>query len=576
MAKEQSGKKMRFSIRNKILLGSLTVNILILVIMGFTIYAKVKTGLVSAAAQDTLSLVQVSSLQIEGGLLEILNEGDDLKSANMLVQRAMQKVLDHSNVNAIYTVGERNGKLVYLSQPADEGIPIGEPVEQAYYEEMHTALGSNGYVVDQIQEEDDISIITAYAPVTNAEGTTVGILGIDYNAEAIVDALHSIVMMILSIGGLMLIISVGISIVLANGIASGLKKVNNKVSDLVSNNGDLTRKIEVKSNDEVSDIADNINNLLEYIRQVVRNIYAGSTKLTESSEAALNATVRTNDQLDGVAATMEQMSAAMEETSASLQQVQSSTRQIAEDVVVMNDNVQQGTSYAAGMKSRADEMYRNAEEEAHSAETEADRMTESLNDKIEKSKAVEKISQLTETILSIASQTNLLSLNASIEAARAGEHGRGFAVVAGEISNLAANSAETAREIQQISEEVIGNVNELVGESNRMVDFVRTKTIAGYKQLMDTGVQYQKDAEEISEMLHAMEESSVDIEESMGTVSTAMDDVSTAVEESARGVTDVAAAVADMSENMEENKNVAAENAQIAVQLDGEVNKFKF
>ncbi|MBR6381039.1 MAG: methyl-accepting chemotaxis protein, partial [Lachnospiraceae bacterium] len=405
---------------------------------------------------------------------------------------------------------------------------------------------------------------------------TVGILGIDYNAEAIVDALHSIVMMILSIGGLMLIISVGISILLANGIASGLKKVNNKVSDLVSNNGDLTRKIEVKSNDEVSDIADNINNLLEYIRQVVRNIYAGSTKLTESSEAALNATVRTNDQLDGVAATMEQMSAAMEETSASLQQVQSSTRQIAEDVAVMNDNVQQGTSYAAGMKSRADEMYRNAEEEAHSAETEADRMTESLNDKIEKSKAVEKISQLTETILSIASQTNLLSLNASIEAARAGEHGRGFAVVAGEISNLAANSAETAREIQQISEEVIGNVNELVGESNRMVDFVRTKTIAGYKQLMDTGVQYQKDAEEISEMLHAMEESSVDIEESMGTVSTAMDDVSTAVEESARGVTDVAAAVADMSENMEENKNVAAENAQIAVQLDGEVNKFKF
>ena len=203
-------------------------------------------------------------------------------------------------------------------------------------------------------------------------------------------------------------------------------------------------------------------------------------------------------------------------------------------------------------------------------------MTNALNEKIEKSKAVENISGLTQTILDIASQTNLLSLNASIEAARAGEHGRGFAVVAEEISSLATNSAEIAREIQVISEEVITNVHELADESTKMVDFVRDKTIGGYQKLMDTGIQYQEDAQNISEMLKNMETASQNIENSMNVVSQAMDDVAAAVEESARGIGDVANNVTDITGNMQENSNVVNENAHIAQQLDGEVNKFKF
>ena len=213
---------------------------------------------------------------------------------------------------------------------------------------------------------------------------------------------------------------------------------------------------------------------------------------------ALDTTVKTNDQLDGVSATMEEMSAAMEETSASLQQVQNSTSKIKDDVQGMYTSVREGTDYASNMEQRAMDMRRNAEQETESAKSAADEMTNSLNEKIEKSKAVEGISNLTQTILDIASQTNLLSLNASIEAARAGEHGKGFAVVAGEISSLATNSADTAKKIQTISEEVIGTVRELADEATRMVEFVREKTVGGYVQLMDTGLQYQEDAQRIS------------------------------------------------------------------------------
>ncbi len=567
---------MRFSIRNKILIGSLAVNILICLVMGIVIYFNVRTTFIKSSADDTLAMAQISARNMNGNLLSILEEGSDDSYANQVIRESMNEIVENADVNAIYTVGYRNGSLVYLSQPESEGALIGEPVEAEYIPEMEAAYNSTGYVINKIENDGGTNFITAYAPIQNNKGEVVGILGVDYVADRIVSSLNSIVILIVGIGLVLMVVSVVISIILATSITHGLHVVNTKVSDLVSNDGDLTQKIYVSSNDEVSDIADNINNLLAYIRSVVGSINNSSTELSHSVDMALKTTGRTNEQLESVAATMEEMSAAMEETSASLQQVQNSTQAIGDSVRGMYESVQNGTSYATQMKKRADEMVKDAKKETSSARDAADKMALSLNEKIEKSKAVEKISALTQTILDIASQTNLLSLNASIEAARAGEHGRGFAVVAGEISSLASNSADTAKQIQTISEEVIFNVNELVNESKRMVDFVREKTIAGYEQLQDTGVQYQKDAESISTMMDAIEGSSESIEASMQDVANAMNDVSTAVEESARGVSDVANAVTDMSANMAENNNVAGENAEIAKNLDQEVNKFKF
>ncbi|MBR1853810.1 MAG: methyl-accepting chemotaxis protein [Lachnospiraceae bacterium] len=566
---------MRFSIRNKILLGSVPVNILICLIMGIFIYNHVSTSFVESAAADTLALTQVSAREINGNLLSLLEEGADDSYANTVTLETLESILSSGKIHSIYTVGERDGQMVYLSVPDGE-TPVGEAVEAVYVTEMRNAMASEGYVTNKIEKADGASFITAYAPVFDRNGSVVGILGIDYHAENIVETLHKIVMSIVTIGVLLVIVSVVISVIMASRISSGLKAVNNKVSDLVSNNGDLTQKIQVNSKDEVGDIAENINNLLEYIRTVVSSISGNSNRLSGSVETALNMTVRTNDQLVGVSATMEEMSAAMEETSASLQQVQFSTQQIQSDVDGLNVSVQRGTSYAQEMQGRAQQMCKNAAEETKIAETAAENMTKSLDEKIEKSKDVENISKLTQTILEIADETNLLSLNASIEAARAGEQGRGFAVVASEISSLATHSAETAKQIQIITEEVISNVKGLADESTKMVDFVKVKTIGGYRQLMDTGLQYQKDAEQVSDMLRSVEEASENIERSMESVNSAMDDVSRAVEESARGVSDVASSVSEMSSNMNQNREVVNENASIAQHLDSEVNKFKF
>ncbi|MBP5304960.1 MAG: HAMP domain-containing protein [Lachnospiraceae bacterium] len=570
-------KGMRFSIRLKIVLGSILVNLLICLVMGITIYKFVSDSYIKSASEDTLAMSKLAAYQINGNLLALLEEGSDESYANTVIQSEMDQVDQNANLSAIYTIGERDGKYVYLSQPASEGIAIGADIEADYIEEISTAFKMNGHVSGYIEKDKNgNSFISAFSPVLNHDGEMVGLLGIDVIVNDLVSSLNAIVRTIIIIGVILSAVSILVSILLAGGITNGLNSVNAKVRDLVSNDGDLTQKLEVKGNDEVTDIAENINELLEYIRKVVKSIYDSSDKLSGSVDSALNTTVKTNDQLTGVSATMEEMSAAMEETSASLQQVQSSTSKIKDDVQNMFASVQEGTSYASKMEDRAKDMRAKAESETEAAKEAADNMTESLNDKIEKSKAVENISKLTQTILDIASQTNLLSLNASIEAARAGEHGRGFAVVAEEISTLASNSADTAKQIQTISDEVIGNVRALADEATKMVVFVREKTIGGYQQLMDTGVQSQEDAQMISDMLKNVENASQNIDSSMGIVSRAMNDVTIAVEESARGVGDVAGAVTEMSANMQENRSIVNENANIAKQLDEEVNKFKF
>lgn len=570
-------KSLRISIRFKIMIASILTNVLLCVVMGISIYRYVSNSYIKTAMENTLAMAQISARQMNGNLLGLLEKGSDDSYANTVAREDMNEIQSSANIASIYTAGDLDGSMVYLSCPAEKGIAIGTPVDASVEADMRSALTTDGYVSDKIEKNaNGTNYITAFAPITNKAGEVVGIIGIDYIVDDIVSTMTGIVKTIAVIALILVAISVVVSILLANSIGRGLSKVDKKVKDLVSNNGDLTKKIEVKGNDEVTDIAGSINSLLEYIREVVKSISDSSVALSGSVEVALDTTVKTNDQLDNVSATMEEMSAAMEETSASLQQVQGSTNKIKGDVQEMYNSVRVGTDYAGEMEKRAAEMRRHAEEETQLAHEAADDMTAKLNEKIEKSQAVEAIGGLTNTILEIASQTNLLSLNASIEAARAGEFGRGFAVVAEEISNLATNSAETAKKIQGISAEVIGTVKELADEATRMVDFVRDKTIGGYKQLMDTGIQYQEDAGKISEMLKNVDTASRHIDNSMNDVSNAMNDVSTAVEESAKGVGDVASAVADMSENMKQNKNVVNENAQIARQLDDEVNKFKF
>ena len=135
------------------------------------------------------------------------------------------------------------------------------------------------------------------------------------------------------------------------------------------------------------------------------------------------------------------------------------------------------------------------------ANDKAFKIANSVQEQIEKSKAVKEIELLTSTILDITNQTKLLSLNASIEAARAGDAGRGFAVVAEEIGKLAKDSTEAANKIQNVSKTVISSVDSLTEETEKMEKFLTKEALKGYEKLIESSETYQKNMNDLYETM---------------------------------------------------------------------------
>ena len=221
------------------------------------------------------------------------------------------------------------------------------------------------------------------------------------------------------------------------------------------------------------------------------------------------------------------------------------------------------------------EIIANALDEQVNAKSQADNMISNIDEKIEKSKAVEQIDSLTQEIIGITEQTQLLALNASIEAARAGEAGKGFAVVAQEINKLAEDSEETANQINSVSQLVITAVNELAAEAGKMADFVEQVAMKGYDELLDNSKNYQNDVDRLSRVMDEFANQSESLGASIKSILETINAVNIAVEESAKGVGNVTETAVELTTNVGEIGKEADSNLNVAEQLEAQVKKFK-
>ena len=187
----------------------------------------------------------------------------------------------------------------------------------------------------------------------------------------------------------------------------------------------------------------------------------------------------------------------------------------------------------------------------------------------------EQINALTGNILDISGRTNLLALNASIEAARAGEAGKGFAVVAEEIRTLADNSRETASSIQEISEVVTAAVNKLASEASRMLNFVNADVVRDYGKFVDIVAQYEKDADEMNDMLIAFAGQAMQMANTMKDMDQGISDIAVTVDESANAVSGVAEDATQLVNAISQIQQETANNQTISKELEGEVKRFE-
>ncbi len=275
--------------------------------------------------------------------------------------------------------------------------------------------------------------------------------------------------------------------------------------------GDLTRRIEVRSDDEVGRALQAVKNINGNLRGIVSDVCgsAGSIAIA-SGEVATGA--------DDLSQRTQEQASALEETASSMEEMTSTVKQNA-------DNARQANQLAAG-----------AREQAEKGGTVVRSAVQAMN---EINIASRKIADIIGVIDEIAFQTNLLALNAAVEAARAGEQGRGFAVVASEVRNLAQRSAAAAKDIKNLIQDSV------------------EKVTSGAKLVDDSGTTL------------------LDIVESVKKVSDIVAEIAAATQEQSAGIEQVNKAVMQMDEMTQQNAALVEKSSPAARAMEEQAQKLQ-
>ena len=361
-------------------------------------------------------------------------------------------------------------------------------------------------------------------------------------------------------------------------VVKPIEKASSQMSDMVAaikdRKGDLTKRLPNTTHNEVAVLITNINDFIETMQGIISKA-SNSTNIMQESNSKLL------DSVNGVSGEVTDSSAALEELSASMETVADTSQEIRNSINTVDAQVSEIRSLADENAAKAQE----ATEAAKKIKSEIEQLKQQTNDKVavitstlqqalKDSEKVEEINTLTDTILSVAEETNLLSLNASIEAARAGEAGRGFAVVADQISSLANESQETAGSIQNTDKEVIAAVTSLSDSAKQAVEYINTNVLSDYDRFTAAMDKYVSDTDNFQTVLNdfssrtqSLNKSMADMVKSVQSITDAMGESSKAVDSSARNSQNITADIVVVQESVNSYK-------EISDSLTDEINRF--
>ena len=309
---------------------------------------------------------------------------------------------------------------------------------------------------------------------------------------------------------------------------------------------DLSTPLPVQSNDEIGTISGSINELFSRFGEALRSIDKASVQLVTATEETSSTAHENATEVKNQQQNIEQVAASTEEMSSTSEEISQNTLQVAD-----------AASSATEKSQSCEQALQSSVERITTLANSVDNVNSVINELEQRSGSITK---MIDVIGQVAEQTNLLALNAAIEAARAGEHGRGFAVVADEVRNLAKKTQESTREIEGIIsgfQEITENASRSVGESHDLANQTREQA----KDLEQTLAEILSDVNRVSDM--------------SSQIATASEEQVTVTRELAGRMESISGSAVQTLSGAEEISRVSSEQAELARELQDMANEFK-
>jgi methyl-accepting chemotaxis protein len=443
----------------------------LLAVAGFWISGQ-RSTMLSEKEQKTKNLVEIP--------LSVINQQYELETKGKITRAQAQanaintiRAMRYEGDNYFWINDDHPTMVMHPTKPELDGknlADLKDPDGNAIFVEMVKAAQAPGggyvrYLWPKPGHEKPVpklSFVKRFAPWGWIVGT--GIYIDDLDAAWRKSALTA--------GGLALLCLIpllSVSITTSRSIFLRLKAMIDRLKDIAEGEGDLTKRIEVTTHDEVGELAKWFNTFVDKLNEILWQIARNTESLAQAGKEIASATREQALGVDTQKDQTAQVATAMQEMAATVSQVSENSNSAAEASQKASETAREGG--------------RIVEETLTRMRAIADSVGTSAGQIQELGKRSDQIGQIIGVIDDIADQTNLLALNAAIEAARAGEQGRGFAVVADEVRKLAERTSTATKEItdmiRNIQAETKNAVTAMQAGTKQVEQGVESTTIAG-------------------------------------------------------------------------------------------------
>jgi len=436
-------------------------------------------------------------------------------------------------------------------------VTSNQEKEESQYDEKESIaykLGFEGFFDIQIQmmegktgygeyEYNGIQKVLGFSPI-EAYGLSIGVA---VDKEEMLTGLSKLKAAFLVMSLLALLGGFIVAYIIGKNISRPITRLAHECS--IMSNGDFSRKMEEKYTkrlDEIGNLARSFNNINVNVSKIIRNVVAEASSVSKAVENVdENMTSLTND-INLMSDIINNLSLKMSENSAMAQEMNATSNEIEDAIDSIASETQSSAETVGEINKRAENLKTTAIDSQKRAQEIRQDVAVKLKNAIEQSKAVERIKILSDIILEISSKTNLLALNAAIEASHAGSAGLGFAVVADEIRKLADSSKEIVNEIQNVTKLVVESVHTLSENAEQVLVFLENKVASDYDVLVETGKQYNNDAQLLDEMVTNLSATTEQLYASIQSMSHVINEIAVASEEGSSETSELADEAADV------------------------------